>query len=225
MVSGVPEWKRDVFFESRRGTRPDSTIKIWRGRLSPCKNGERAPGATRRFSPETRSAQPPIYIAGGVHEKRFAGGRAQWGSLFARSLLFTLERRPLAHASPGTNHTHAPQAWPARSRATSPRPPHDLPRVPARRGRAAARARAAACRRQRRSCGAPPITPPGAPGPKPSHALHSRRAERRVIRTPWRAADRRGARVRARRRSALSECPSRRASMLSSPPIEPRSLS
>ena len=71
----------------------------------------------------------------------------------------------------------------------------------------------------------PPITPPGAPGPKPSHALHSRRAERRVIRTPWRAADRRGARVRARRRSALSESASRRAATLSSSHIDPRSLS
>ena len=72
--------------------------------------------------------------------------------------------------------------------------------------RADGRRRGAARRRQRRTCGAPPVTLPSAPGPKPSHALPSRRAERRAFRTRWRGAGPRGMRVRVRRRSAVSNC-------------------
>ena len=50
----------------------------------------------------------------------------------------------------------------------------------------------------------PPITPPDNPGRAPSHALNSRRAERRVFRTRWRGAGARGTRAHVRRRSAVS---------------------
>ena len=50
----------------------------------------------------------------------------------------------------------------------------------------------------------PPITPPDNPGRAPSHALNSRRAERRVFRTRWRGAGPRGTRAHVRRRSAVS---------------------
>ena len=52
----------------------------------------------------------------------------------------------------------------------------------------------------------PPITPPDNPGRAPSHALNSRRAERRAFRTRWRGAGPRGMRAHVRRRSAVSNC-------------------